>query len=153
MEMDPHPLGQLAQGRLAEAVPEVGLAHQDDLQERLLVGLDIGEEPQFLERRSPQIMRLIDDEDDMFPPAVSLDEELIEGGQAGGPAVKLPVISNSLRSSSRRSSAPKEVWYNTPRRCLPALALRRDLIRVVLPVPISPVNTTKPSFCVRPYSR
>ena len=42
MVVDGHPLGQLPQGRMPEALPQSRLAHQNYLQERFLISLQVG---------------------------------------------------------------------------------------------------------------
>ena len=42
MVVDGHPLGQLPQGRVAQALPQSRLAHQDYLQEWFFFSLQVG---------------------------------------------------------------------------------------------------------------
>ena len=75
------PLGELGQARLGDQVAELGLADEHELEELVLVGVDVREHPQFLERLDREVLGLV--EDQHRPPAagVLLDEEILELGE------------------------------------------------------------------------
>jgi hypothetical protein len=45
---------------------QLGLAHQDQLQKLILVGVDVGEHPQLFEPLDRQVLRLVDDQHHMW---------------------------------------------------------------------------------------
>jgi hypothetical protein len=55
-------LAQLAQARAVQAVAQLRLAQQDDLQQLAVVGLDVGEQADLFEQVLGQILRLVNDE-------------------------------------------------------------------------------------------
>src|SRR5499425_166037 len=71
--------------RQLELGPELGLAHQQDLQELGGRRLEVGEQAHLLHRLGRQILRLIDDEHGVLAGALALDEEVVEGHDAPGP--------------------------------------------------------------------
>src|SRR5262249_56534292 len=68
-----------------EALPELGLAHEKDLEELVGRGLEIREEPDLLERAVVQVLRLVDDENRVLTGATALDQESVERHQPLGP--------------------------------------------------------------------
>ena len=58
-------LAELAQFLARKEPLQLGLAHQDDLEQLLLVGLEVGEEAHLLEDLEGQVLGLVDDEDDV----------------------------------------------------------------------------------------
>jgi hypothetical protein len=91
MVVDGNPLGQLSEGGVAQALPQSRLAHQDYLQERFFLGLQVGQQPQFLQGSGGQILGLIHHQDDVFAPRMRRQEELIKRPETGRPtATKMP---------------------------------------------------------------
>ena len=55
-------LAQLAQARAVQAVAQLRLADQDDLQQLAVVGFDVGKQADLFEQFLGQILRLVNDE-------------------------------------------------------------------------------------------
>ena len=69
-EVRSHPLCKLLQLGALQQVPELRLAHQDDLQQLVLVGVDVGEHAQRLHGGRAEVLGLIDDQH--HPPSLSV---------------------------------------------------------------------------------
>jgi len=76
--VDEDSLTQLAEAVLAELLFELGLAHQDDLKELLLVGLQVGEEADLLKDLEGEVLALVDDEDDVLAGVDSRHEDAVD---------------------------------------------------------------------------
>jgi len=82
--VDRHPLDELLQRLLLQLVLELGLAHENDLDQVMLLGLEVGEQTDFLDGHVGQVLGLVHDEDD--PPAAGelLQQEGMQVRQQGG---------------------------------------------------------------------
>ena len=76
------PLLELAQSREGQAVPELGLAHQQDLEQLVGRRLEVREESDLLERLGRQVLGLVDDQHGVEPGPASLDQEGVQRDQA-----------------------------------------------------------------------
>ena len=65
MKVGGHPLSKLLQLRCPEHVLELRLADQNDLEELMLVDVDVRQHPEFLERLQAEVLRLVDNQDDV----------------------------------------------------------------------------------------
>ena len=63
VEAGRHPLRELTQFRSGERGAQLGLAHQDDLQQFAAARLEVGEQPHLLEHRRAEVLRFVDDQD------------------------------------------------------------------------------------------
>ena len=70
MMVDPDPLDELAEPWLPQGLAQLGLADQDELQQRLGLAVEVREHPQLLERFRVQVLRLVDDEHGALPVGV-----------------------------------------------------------------------------------
>ena len=61
-----------------ELVAELGLAEQEDLDQRLAGDLEVGEHPQLFERRDRQVLRLVDDQQGALAGAIFLLEPVLD---------------------------------------------------------------------------
>ena len=71
-------LAKLAEFVARENGLELGLADEDDLEEFLLVGLEIGEKPDLLKHLKGEVLRLIDDEHDVAAGRDAREEDFID---------------------------------------------------------------------------
>ena len=63
---DEDALAELAEAAFGEASLELGLADQDDLEEFLGVGFEVGEEAELLHDFEGEVLGFVDDEDDVL---------------------------------------------------------------------------------------
>jgi hypothetical protein len=63
--MDKDTLTQLTKFVACEDLFQLGLAHEHDLQEFLLIGLEIGEQADLFEDVEAEILRFVDDQHDI----------------------------------------------------------------------------------------
>jgi hypothetical protein len=71
-------LAELAQLGPAELVTQLGLAHEEDLDELPPRRLEIREHPHFLEHGGGQVLGLVDDDDDVSPGRCLLQEVVVQ---------------------------------------------------------------------------
>src|SRR5262249_39326707 len=74
-------LVKLGQGQLRS---KLGLAREEDLEQRLAGGLKVRQEPDLLEGLRRQVLSLVDDDERLLTGPVALDQEAVEGDQALG---------------------------------------------------------------------
>ena len=84
-------LDELAQIRPRQQFAQLGLADQDDLQQKIAVRVDVRQQAQLLELLDADIVRLVDDDGDLVALGVAFDRELLEAGEAldMGPVIGL----------------------------------------------------------------
>ena len=95
---DADALVELAQLVELELFFELGLAHEEDLQELARGRLQVGEDPDLLERLHAHLLRLVDDHEDRLALAARGEQVLRQGGQqlalGGAPALHPEVVEN-----------------------------------------------------------
>ena len=74
-----HTLGQLRQLRLRHQFAQLGLAYQDDLQQLLLIGFEVGQQAQLLQHVTRKALRLVDDEHGVLARGMLGEQPGIEG--------------------------------------------------------------------------
>jgi hypothetical protein len=142
-------LGQLPEVAAVQHLAQLGLADQDDLQQFLLGGLEVGEQPDLLQHVGPEVLRLVDDQhvaprrapragrvqriDQRLEAAVGghLDVQFVADGEQ-------ELVRESRGFSTSATSA-----------CSGSCSSRLRT-SVVLPVPTSPVSWMKPPLSVMP---
>ncbi len=72
-------LVELAQVLALEHLPELRLADQDDLQQLVLGGLQVGQQPHLFEHRRGQVLGLVDDQHRTAPLGVGVEQVPVEG--------------------------------------------------------------------------
>ena len=72
-------LCQLTQILPGKQVPKLGLADQDDLQQFLFRGLQVGQQPHLLKHVARKVLRLVDDEYDAASVGMSLEQLPVQG--------------------------------------------------------------------------
>jgi len=77
-------LRKLHELRRVQFLVEFGLARQDDAQHLVLGGLDAREHAHLFEDARREVLRLIDDQQDLAVRGVLLDQELVQGGEQFG---------------------------------------------------------------------
>ena len=110
-----HALFQLTQRRLVETVGQLGLPGEDDGQQLLGGGLDVREQPDFLEQLVRQALRLVDDERDDLALRAPLAQHALELVRA---------------SSSSRSSASAPRSKPRARNSMNSLRLSAGIVQV-----------------------
>src|SRR5262245_21545320 len=70
------PLGELDQARVAKSLAELRLSDEDELQNLVLVGVQIGEQAQLLEGWDAHVLRLVDQKNGAFALRVLRDHEV-----------------------------------------------------------------------------
>ena len=132
-------------GRI-ELVIELGLARQNDAQHLVLGGLDAREQTHFLEHALRQVLRLIDHQHHLAASAVLLEQEIVERREQlrllHVERLEAELHQHRLQELDRRHLRLVDAARPALR---PAVRCRKVSISVVLPQPISPVITTKPS--------
>ncbi len=78
MEAQPHALRELLQSRRVELARQLRLPRDDDAKELLLLSLEPGQEAHLLEHLAGQVLRFVDDEQDLLAGRVLLDHEVLE---------------------------------------------------------------------------
>ena len=146
MKAQPDALRELHQFRGIELVVELGLAGQDDAQHLLLGGLHAGEHAHsprapsatgsVPRRRSaaPCGRRRYCSIRKLFSVAMSSAFFILKGEKP-----------NCTSTDCRKSTTETWVWLICATTTSRWISCRKDSMRVVLPAPISPVITTKPS--------
>ena len=69
---------ELAQIIARDHFTQLGLAHQNELHQLILVGIDVGQQPQLFERLNAEVLRLVDDQHHMAALGVFVDGEILE---------------------------------------------------------------------------
>ena len=82
MVADGNSLPQLAQLWIVEPVAELGLAHENDLQQLSVVGFEIGKKADLLEQFISQILRFVDDQDCVLAALDLLQKEMVDDGES-----------------------------------------------------------------------
>jgi hypothetical protein len=149
-----HALAQLLHAGAVQGGAKFRLADQEGLQQALVVGLEIRQHAQLLDRARFQVLGFIDHQQRALALLVGRAQELLEAGQQVGLA-DVFVGQAEGRTTMRRVSSESRwvltIWAATI--CSDGSLLNRLRTSVVLPAPTSPVMTMKPSPCDRPYSR
>ena len=148
-------LRQLAQFRARQQLTQLRLAHQDDLQELLLAGLQIGEQPHLFQHFRRQSLGLVDDEHHAPAAGMGLQQVRVQGIDEvlGGLVCRVQRMCSS-RQMLRRNSSTADPRVDDERRIHVVRQLLQQVrTRVVLPVPTSPVSWMKPPLSVTPYKR
>jgi hypothetical protein len=70
-----HALGELAQLAPSQHLLQLRLTHQHDLDQLLGVGLEVGDEADLLEHLGREVLRLVDQQHDVAPVALRLEQE------------------------------------------------------------------------------
>src|SRR4051812_20564844 len=83
MTVDADPLPELPHFRRSEHFLELRLSDKDDLEELCVLGLQVGQHPDFLKELRRKILRLVDDENREVFFTVLLDEERVEVAKQG----------------------------------------------------------------------
>ena len=78
MEPQTNALSELLQSRRIELVRQLRLARDDDAHQLLLAQLEAGEETHFFEHLARQVLRFVDDQQDLLAGRVLLDHEVFE---------------------------------------------------------------------------
>lgn len=78
MEFRGDALRELGQVRARDQLAQLRLAHEDELQQLVLVRVDVGEHPQLFERLRRQVLRLVEDQRGASAGGVFLDQEVLE---------------------------------------------------------------------------
>ena len=73
-------LAKLAKVVIVQAITQLGLAHEDDLQQFAIVGLQIGEEANLFEEFVGEVLRFVDDEDGVAAGVRLGEEEAVDFG-------------------------------------------------------------------------
>ncbi len=73
------PLAQLAQFVGIEHLPQLRLAHQDDLEELAGAGLQVGEQAELLQDLHAQVLGLVDEEQHLLSLGLLFHEKAVEG--------------------------------------------------------------------------
>ena len=100
-------LAQLAQVPTPEILVELRLTDQDDLDQLPVLGLQVREQPNLLEHRGAEVLRLVDHEQDLTPRGVLLQQEEVELVD------QLPRVAPRARSPNSRlieESSSISVW-------------------------------------------
>ena len=74
MEARRDPLRELREVGPQHHVAQLGLADQDQLQQLVLAGIDVGEHPQLFQRLAVEVLRLVEDQHHPPPVGVFLDQ-------------------------------------------------------------------------------
>ncbi len=83
---------QLAQRLLVEAIGELGLADQDQVEQLDRRRLDVGEEPHFLEQLVGEALRLVDDQRRQAAGLVALVHVALELGEEAGFGLRAALV-------------------------------------------------------------
>ena len=128
-------LAQLAQARAVQAVAQFRLAHQDDLQQFAVVGLDVREQTDLFEQVFRQILRLVNDQHGFLALLDLLQKKFADGRDRFQP-VKCRFTSrpNSVAMAFINSSAFKTGFKisaveNCPSSCSSSARHKRRLAR------------------------
>ena len=81
MKAQPHALHQLREARRVELVRQLRLPGDDDAQQFFLLRLEPGQQAHLLEDLARQVLRLVDDEQDLLAGRVLLDHEVLDHRQ------------------------------------------------------------------------
>src|SRR5205814_1375290 len=95
MVADGDPLAELAEVVLVEAVAQLRLAEQNDLQQLARVGLEVGKQANLLQEGWAEILRFVDDQHGVAASLDFVEEELVDGGN-GVQTVQSPHIQAEL---------------------------------------------------------
>ena len=90
MESCRNPLCELFEGRIFDHSAQFGLAHKDQLQKLVFVGVDVGEHPQLFQRFNRQVLRFVDDQHHIAALRVFVDDEILEALEHADVIVALP---------------------------------------------------------------
>ena len=72
---------ELCHVRTAHQIVQFRLADQDQLQKLVLVGVDIGEHPKFLQRFPAEVLRLVENQDHPATVSIFLDQMTLKAGK------------------------------------------------------------------------
>lgn len=61
-----------------EPLPDLGLAHEDDLQKQLVVALQVRDHPDLFERLAGEVLRLVHDEERPLAGGIAVDEAAVQ---------------------------------------------------------------------------
>lgn len=75
--MDQDSLAELAQSVFTQDPLKLGLSHEDDLKQLLLVGLQVREQTELFQEVKGEVLGLVNDQEDVFPPLDSVQEDVI----------------------------------------------------------------------------
>lgn len=75
--MDQDSLAELAQFIFIQDPLKLGLSHEDDLKQFLLVGLQVREQTELFKEVKGEVLGLVNDQEDVFPPLDSVLEDVI----------------------------------------------------------------------------
>ena len=78
---DADPLPELPEPLVGQDLVQLGLAHQDDLQELAFRGLQVRQQPNLLEELGRERLGLVDDEHDALLAGVALEQEFVQQRQ------------------------------------------------------------------------
>jgi hypothetical protein len=81
VETDGDPLSELAKAVIVQAVSELRLAEQDDLEQFAIFGFEVGEESDLFEEFGGEVLGFVDDQDGVAAVEEEIDKELIESGE------------------------------------------------------------------------
>ena len=90
------PLAELPQLPAVELLAQLGLADENDLQELALVGLEVREQTHLLEELGVEVLRLVDEQDDVVTRRGLVEEKAVQNLQVRRP-VELPRLEAQLR--------------------------------------------------------
>src|SRR5262249_11612874 len=68
-----------------EALTQLGLTREQDLEKGFAGGLKVREQPELLERRRIEVLSFVDDDDRLVPDPVAVNQEVVESDQALSP--------------------------------------------------------------------
>ena len=146
------PLLELAQRRVVQALRQLRLADEDDVDQLGRRRLEVRQEPDLLEQLVREALRLVDDDGGQAAGLVPLEQVALEGQQElrlrPGAAGELePVGQNlvELRGRERRVAQHGDAVFRAPLR-----EQRRASAAWSCPVPASPSSSVMPSDEVRP---
>jgi hypothetical protein len=145
------PLAKLLQAFAGELFAELGLAEQEDLEQRAAANLIVGEHAQLFERRFRQVLRLVDDQKRALAASRGLFEMLLNAFEKLRFFRAGRVETHALRGQAQHVR-PFDLGGDDVDRVEPGAVDRaiRCATRVDLPAPTSPVMTMKPSPCASP---
>jgi len=103
-------LGELAELAPVEDLAQLRLTDEDDLQELLLGGLEVGEESHLLQDRRGEILGLVDEEHRGTPPGMGLEQVPVEAIDQG----LLARVALGIRDTQLVAQAGQEVHLRHP---------------------------------------
>ena len=140
-----HALHELLQVRRVELVGKLRLAGDNDAQQLFLLELEPGQQAYFLEHLARQILRLVDDEEEPLPRRVLLDHVVLQHREQLDFPLAERLEAELDEQGLQELDGESCVWLMCARTMSGGSSARKLSISVVLPEPMSPVITTKPS--------